>query len=105
MAKSRYTISMDYTRAVEQAERLEKLAGSLSAVANDSMNSCFSQIRSAWKRNSSDAYIQKGQKVQTDILKLSKNLRSAANTIRTVAKNTRDMELRALEIAQSRTYK
>jgi hypothetical protein len=49
-------------------------------------------------------YINKGKKLREEILSRAKNLEKIAETIRTIAKNVYDAEMRSLEIAKRRTY-
>ena len=95
-------INFNYNRAVRQAGQLEEVAQNLTRAASNDMESIFSEISRAWQSDSAPRYIQKGQKVQTDIGKIAKNLREIAKAIRTIAQRVRDAELEAWRIANER---
>lgn len=104
MAKTAYSIKMDYNNAIKQAEKLEKLARDLKQIAQTQLQECLSNVDRSWKSTSSVKYINKGKKLREEILSRAKNLEKTAETIRTIAKNVYDAEMRSLEIAKRRTY-
>lgn len=104
MAKSMYEIEMDFTNAKNQAANLENVAKKIENMINNDFEPCMRGISANWKGDNAEAYVKKGNKLKGDIAKSAKNLRSAASTIRTIAKNIYDAEKAAYELAQARTY-
>ena len=102
--KSQKMIEMDYQQAVSQAEELERIAVQLKNQAEQNFPGIIENIQSAWQGDNADSYIKKANTLQPRMMRTSENLKSVAQTIRTVSKNTYEAELRAIEIAQERTY-
>lgn len=104
MAKSVTVIRMEFNKANQQADKLDRLAGELRQIANDRFAGCLSEINNAWKSDSSTKYIKKGRQLQEEIRQRAKELENTARAIRTIAKNTYNAEMRARQIAQQRKY-
>ena len=95
-------IYFDYDKAISQANQLDKIASRLESAADKDLEEVLDSVHKAWKSDNAGAYINKGEKVQTDMNKTVRNLRGIANTIRTIAKRVRDAELEAWRIAHER---
>ena len=104
MAKSAFEIRMDYDRAVRQANSLDEIARDLKKTAERELQDCMSQISCNWTGTNSTAYIRKCDMLKSNIVRTAGNLSRTADTIRRIAKNTYDAEMRALEIARLRKY-
>lgn len=104
MAKSSFEIKMDYNRAVAQASSLEQIADEMRSSANRDMQDCISEISYNWTGSNAKAYVAKCEKLKESILKTAEKLEKTAYTIRKIAKNTYDAEMRALELAKIRKY-
>lgn len=104
MAKSSFEIRMDYNRAIAQAKSLEQIAEEMRSSADNDMQDCISQISYNWTGNNAKAYIEKCEKLKESVKKTAAKLEKTANTIRRIAKNTYDAEMRALELAKIRKY-
>ena len=104
MAKSAYTIRMDYDKALQQADKLEKMAKELKRTAGSSLDQCLNSVNSAWKSDSSVRYIRKGRRLKEDIERQAGELEKAADVIRTIARNTYNAEMKALQIAQKGSH-
>lgn len=104
MAKSLVVINMEFAKAKKQAEKLDDIARDIEKAANDQLGNALSGINNAWKSDTAGAYLQKGQKVQEQLLKRAKELRKVASTIREISKNTYDAEMNAYRIAMERKY-
>lgn len=104
MAKSAFEIRMDYDRAVRQANSLDEIARDLKNTANRDLQNCMSQISSNWTGNNSTAYVRKCGVLKSNIVKTAESLSRTADTIRRIAKNTYDAEMRALNLATVRKY-
>ncbi len=102
--KTQAQIYMDYKNACNQADSLEQVARNLDDVAGKQMQDCLGQVQAHWKGDNSEAYVGKGRMLQGKIKNTAGELKKAAAAIRTIAKNTYDAEMRALEIARAREY-
>lgn len=101
MAKTAYSIAMDFTRAKAQANKLESLANKI-AKQKSKMSQEKQTIATNWKSDSASAYLRKAAVVENDMANAEKKLRQTASTIITVATNTYQAEKQALELAQKR---
>lgn len=95
-------IYFNYNKAIQQAERLDTIARRLKQAADGDMEGILNDVYRVWKSDSAPQYIQKGQKVKTDIVTASKKLNQIASAIRTIARQVRDAELEARRIANER---
>ena len=103
MAKSRFTIMMDYQRALSQAASLDKLAMDLvMCIRKNSEN--ISQIQTYWGGENAHAYLRKMRASNEDLKRLRKNILNTSQTIKRIAKRTYDTEMKSLEISTRRTY-
>lgn len=102
MAKTSYSIYLDYRKAVSQAERLEKAAQELRKEYNR-MEDCYTSVSGAWKGDNANAYLAKIRKLQQEINRVEENITQAAIAVRRIARVTYDAEQRALELAKERT--
>ena len=105
MAKTSYQIWMDYQNATNQANRLDEIANKIENTSQKDLMGNLNQLAANWKSDSSNQYRRKGQNISNNLTSIAKNVRTTANTIRTMAKNTYDAEMQALSIANTRTYK
>lgn len=104
MAKTLGMIRMEYNKAMKQAEKLDQIAADLRRVADQRFTPSLAQVNRAWKSDASVKFIRKGNKLAQEILARAKELEKAAKTVRTIAKNTYNAEMRARQIARERTY-
>lgn len=95
MAKTAYSIAMDFNRAKAQANKLESLANNI-ARQRSKANQEKQTIAANWKSDSANAYLRKIEVVESDMANAEKKLRQTANTIVTVATNTYRAERQAL---------
>ncbi len=83
--KTRQEIEMDFTRAVEQAGELEKLAVDLSKIANSGVASSLLVIKSSWKGSASQSISYEGNKAMNDLYRIADELLRVARNIRETA--------------------
>lgn len=102
--KTKFRLYMDYLQTNAKASELERLAASLKNLAENRFQSSLDQLAKEWTGEASREYIAKGSKLKSDILNVSINLNKEAQTIRNIAKRTYNTEMKALEMANSRTY-
>ena len=104
MAKTLGMIRMEYDKAMKQAEKLDQIAADLRRVADQRFTPSLSRINRAWKSDSSVKFVRKGNKLAEEIRTRAKEIEKAAKTVRTIARNTYNAEMRARQIAKERTY-
>ena len=97
-------IEWNYIQAKKQADRLEEQAGRLSKLASEQMENTLRELAYNWKGSSASAYIRKGEKVESGIGALARELKRTAEVIRSSAERTYQAEMRATELAKSRSY-
>lgn len=104
MAQSLNEIRMNFRAAMAMADRLQELAGKVHNLADERCYGTLRNISNGWKGENADAYLRKGEKVKGKMSRTARDLNSAAATVRTIAKNTYDAEMRAWQIAQTKSY-
>ena len=102
--KTRYEIELNYSQAMNAAKRLDEIASSVERTADKKIRDIEVRIRGGWKGKNSELFRSKLLKEAERARKNVKKIRSAANTIRTIAANIRAAELKALELAEKRIY-
>jgi uncharacterized protein YukE len=105
MAKSLIDIQMDFNKAKSQANRLDEIAKELTQIADSQLGGVLSGVNSAWKSDTASEYIKKGKTVQDQLKKRANELTKTATSIRTIAQNTYNAEMKAYRLAKTRTYK
>ena len=101
--KSQYQIEIDYKAAINQAQKLEKIASNIKNMSSNDLETCMKQIDAKWKSTNATAFVGKGRTLQQQISETAKELDKAAKTIRSIAERTRRAELEALRIATIRS--
>ena len=101
MAKTAQMIDLDYQNALRQAARLEEAAKKVKKERSN-LHDCGGSVASAWKGTNASAYVKKVRVVENDLSRIERNLKDAAETIRTIAKETYEAEQRALKLAKAR---
>lgn len=104
MAKTKGNIEMDFTKAKNQATKLEEIAKELDNLASADMTECLGSIKNNWTGENANAYIKKGEIVKGNIEAVAKSLREAAVKIGKIAKNTYAAEMEALESVKNKSY-
>lgn len=101
---TRQLIEITFGNALTQANQLEACADDMMRVANGSIGGIKSELGAAWQGDSANAYIAKMDLTAENITKTANKLYEIAETIRKVARIFRDTELKAIELAEQRTY-
>ena len=101
---TRQMIEITFGNAIAQANQLETCADEMVALANRRMADIKNNILTAWQGESAMAYIEKMDLTGDGILATANKLYQIARTVRETARQFRDAELRAIEIAQQRSY-
>lgn len=103
MAKSAFLITLDYHRAIRNANSLDKIADDIMKYSNN-MDNIGVKCNHDWKGQSASLFSTKIGRISDNLEQISSQLRNTAETIRRVAKRTYDTEMSTLEIARNRTY-
>ncbi len=98
--KTEAMIYLDYQKTLREADQLKAIASRLKGLSSSELENCLGQVSSHWEGENSRAYVAKGRTVSAKITKTASQLEQAAETIRTMAKNTYNAEMRALQIAR-----
>lgn len=101
---TRQMIEITFGNALTQASHLEECADDMMRLANEKMGSIKSNVQYAWEGDSARAYIEKMNMTASNIVVTANKLRQTAKAIRKIAYTFRQSELRAIEIAERRTY-
>ncbi|MCR5301828.1 MAG: hypothetical protein K6E49_05260 [Lachnospiraceae bacterium] len=96
--KSKYEIEMDFTRAISQAQELERLADDLSRIANNGVETSLLVLKNCWKGDASGSIELAGKKATAEIYKtadelmrVSRNIRATADLVYRAEKNAVDL--------------
>ena len=101
---SRSKIQFDFKQAKKQAGRIDDIADNLSCLSQKKLESAMQTLSVNWKGANASAYLAKGDRLQTEINKTAKELRSIASDIRAIAQNIYNTEMEVLRIAEAREY-
>lgn len=97
-------IQINFRNADSRAEQLDAIAEEMKKIANDSLMQSLERLQGGWQGESADLYVRKGMELVSLINATAKEISAAADSIRQIARNTRDAEQRAYELAQRRDY-
>lgn len=101
MAKTMYSIALDFNKAKNQAAKLEQAANKISR-QRTKLSDEKQKISRNWKSDSSGMYLRKLSVVESELASTEKKLRNSAATIRTIAGNTYNAEKTAITLANQR---
>lgn len=104
MAQSLHTIEVNFTRALQQAQKLEEVASKIETLTEEQCQACFNELSSNWKGDNADAFLKKGKRWNSELKKSAKNLKDTGAAIREIAQRTYEAEKRVYELAQTRIY-
>lgn len=99
MAKSRYQIEMDFSRAIQQADKLRALGENLYSLSNDKLNGTLQNISINWTGKNSQDFCTKGNILKDKMNGSAQELVNISEDIRRVATVIYRAEMAALEIA------
>lgn len=101
---SRSKIQFDFNQAKRQARKIDDIADDLSNLSQKKLESALQTLSVHWKGVNASAYLDKGDRLQDEINKTAKELRSIASDIRTIAQRIYNAEMEVLRIAEAREY-
>lgn len=105
MAKTLYSIQMDFQKAKNQADALDRMAGDIRRLADNDLSGCMRDVSANWKSENSSLYVSKGQTTAENLRSAAAGINKAASTVRTIAQNIYNAEKRAIDLAKQRKYK
>lgn len=103
MAKSRFSIIMDYQNAMRQAENLEKIAEELKQCIDNS-ETFKANVRGSWNGENAELYISKTEQSTERLRQIRNSVIATKDVVKRIAKRTYDSEMAALDISTKRTY-
>ena len=83
--KTRREIEIDFSRAMNQAQELECLAGDLSRIANNRVESALLVLKNSWRGDAGESMELAGKKTIEEIFSTADDLIKVARTIRKTA--------------------
>ncbi len=104
MEKTIYSINMNYRRGLQQAAKLEEMAGKIRTKCCKTMEQAFSEMQQGWQGENADAYTEKSRCLIERIENTAGQLENAAAIVRQIVINTYKAEMTAYRIANNRTY-
>ena len=104
MARSLSSIRMDFTKALRQASQLEDISRTMRRLGNEKLEGTLQNLGQNWTGDNSLRYIGKGRQLEGKIIGTSNALMDIARTIRQIAQNVYEAEMRAWEIAHNRDH-
>ncbi len=101
MAKNAYQLQVDYEKSKAVIAELKDVAGNMQKQINN-LQDVYNSIGSSWKSDSTPEYKKKLQKRINELTDLLKKLNTIIEQTQTVAKNTYDSEMRAINIINTK---
>ena len=101
---TRQLIEITFNNAIAQANKLDDCADDMLRLANREIADIKNDIHLVWQGDSANAYMDKMTITAANIVTTARKLQETAKTIRSVANIFRNTELRAIAIAEQRTY-
>ena len=104
MARSLSSIRMDFSKAIRQANQLEDISRTMKNLGSRRLEDILQSLGQSWTGENAVRYIGKGKQLEEKIEGTSNALANIAQTIRQIAQNVYEAEMRAWEIAHSRDH-
>lgn len=101
---TRRMIEITCQNTLAKARQLESCAETMQRLANSNLAGIKNEILAAWQGAEADAYVGKLELTADNILTTAQKLNNIAATLRKITEIFRTTELKALEIAEQRTY-
>ena len=83
--KTRHEIEIDFSRAIDQAQELECLAGDLSRIANNGVESALLVLKNSWRGDTGESMELAGKRTVEEMFRTADDLIKVARTIRKTA--------------------
>lgn len=101
---NKHQIYCNYMAAKLKADELDVIANTMIRSAESDESLCQGHLTSGWQGDAMNLFRGKCSDVTQQRIRIARELRRIADTIRRVAERNYRAEMRALEIAQQRTY-
>lgn len=102
--KTTYQVKVTYNKANTQANKMDRIAANIDKkrqkLADDRR-----KLAGYWKGDNSDSYQAKMNQWENELSGIVTDLRNIAQTIREVARNTYNADMRAVQVAQQKANK
>ena len=103
MAKTRFSIIMDYQNAMRQADALERIAEEIKQCI-DSSETFKTNVNRSWYGANANQYITKTEQSTGRLRQIRNSIIATKDVVKRIAKRTYDSEMAALDISTKRTY-
>lgn len=103
MDKSATMIKVDFKRAIQKADDLEKLAEKLKYIAETQVEENFQTLNHFWMGEVANEFLQKGRILENKMLISARQITEVAEAIRSAARTTYNAEMEAYRIAHIRS--
>ena len=97
-------IDIDFQMAMNEAGRLKEIAEGMGNLAKRDMADNLQSISMNWKGENASVYLRKGQELSDRIGDTASDLNDVAVLIENTARRIYEAEMRALDIANKRSY-
>ena len=101
--RTSYQIYCDYRRAISKASQLETLATTIRYVGRRYVSEEIETLSQKWQRDPINIVRGKGNEIYSGLISEADRLKSLATTIRRIATRNYNAEMRALELARTRS--
>lgn len=99
---SKYTIRMNFRKALDKATDLEEVSDDLKRLADNQLHDTLNELSASWTGENARMYIIKGGELREQLEDTSRHLSKTAQTIRQIAREIYEAEMEALRIAEER---
>ncbi|MCM1158047.1 MAG: hypothetical protein NC300_05340 [Bacteroidales bacterium] len=103
--QSKDVIEFNYQKALKQANELKEISKDVKKISDNKLAESLTKIDKNWDGENSKNYITKGNKLKQKLDDSAGDISKIADTIVKIAKNIYDAEMRAIEIAKTKTAK
>lgn len=101
IVKTAYQVRMVYDRVLMQVDNMYNIASELDNKIRQ-LEEAGTKLSKYWSGNNASAYRNQMSKRESELIKLSSDIREIAQTIGKMAKNNRDADLRAIQTIQQK---
>ena len=96
-------IYIDFDRAIKEADKLDQMAGRLTAI-NSKYEDNLNNISTNWKGENAVIFVNKGGTLYDSMGNTANQISEIAENIRAAAERIKNAELEAIRIANEREY-
>lgn len=96
--KSKNEIEMNFSRAISQAEELEKLSKELNTIATEQVRGALKMLMFNWQGDNAELFYEKGDIISNEMLDTADDLIKVAKSIARTADIVYNAEKAALQL-------